>query len=231
MQIYTPPIDWDAKKFATRYGLNPFTNDFYVNNDGELVVTVVLPDDPPIFDPPDPFVLVPSNTHVHHWPTLKGWIGEHTKVEMGENTPNHHECYYVVAENMAALEALRLMPQTGFENGQPAYLKDTHSFVIWDGSQWVGFPTLPPIAAMPTINVPNTVLADSTNGRGRILVGTVGTADIVLTFSVPFVITPAVGISYNSNLCQVSVAATTTSLTFKSNNNQINGKTLSYVCL
>jgi len=53
MKTFMPPKVWDAKKFATRYGLN--TNaDFYVDAEGLLVVFPDLPDDPPVFDLPDP---------------------------------------------------------------------------------------------------------------------------------------------------------------------------------
>lgn len=44
---------WDARKFATRYGLNSLAGDFYVNGEGKLVVRPTLPDNPPIFEAPD----------------------------------------------------------------------------------------------------------------------------------------------------------------------------------
>lgn len=53
MNIYTLPLSWDARKFALRYNLN-FNTDFYVNTNAQLVVFPRLPDDPPIFDVPDP---------------------------------------------------------------------------------------------------------------------------------------------------------------------------------
>jgi len=53
MRTYVLPSVWDAKKFASRYRLNSQT-DFYVGGDGKLVVFPVIPDDPPIFELPDP---------------------------------------------------------------------------------------------------------------------------------------------------------------------------------
>jgi hypothetical protein len=53
-RTYTLPSIWDARKFALRYGLNSLGNDFYVNSEGKLVVFPTLPDDPPVFEPPDP---------------------------------------------------------------------------------------------------------------------------------------------------------------------------------
>jgi hypothetical protein len=53
MKIYTLPPVWSPPKFATRYSLNR-DKDFYVNGDGKLVVFPTLPDDPPIFELPDP---------------------------------------------------------------------------------------------------------------------------------------------------------------------------------
>lgn len=55
-----PPGLWDARKFALRYGLNPFA-DFYINGEGKLVVRPVLPDNPPIFEPPDNLLIVLRN--------------------------------------------------------------------------------------------------------------------------------------------------------------------------
>ena len=53
MTIHTLPAIWDAKKFATRYSLD-LNKDFYVDSNGMLVVFPALPDNPPIFDAPDP---------------------------------------------------------------------------------------------------------------------------------------------------------------------------------
>lgn len=56
------PPSWDARKFATRYGLkNDLQAEFYTL-DGKLFLRdgVTIPDDPPIFEPPDPFVPQPT---------------------------------------------------------------------------------------------------------------------------------------------------------------------------
>src|SRR3990167_1996272 len=122
--IYTLPSIWDAKKFATRYGLDS-EKDFYVNGEGDLVVCPALPDDPPIFEPPDPFVPVPPGVKVHHWPEMVGWIGKHKVLATEPNgSGTHHECYYIIAEDEIALNTLMTMPNVNFEIGQPAYLKD-----------------------------------------------------------------------------------------------------------
>ena len=53
MAVFSLPPVWDSLKFAARYKLDPF-KDYYVDGNGELVVAVDLPDNPPIFDLPDP---------------------------------------------------------------------------------------------------------------------------------------------------------------------------------
>jgi hypothetical protein len=181
----------------------------------------------PVFDTPDPFVLVPTGVKVHHWPEMSGWVGAH-KITAEDAPAVHHECYYIVADTFAALEAFRAMPQSGFQVGQLAYiLGPQQQFVVWAGTGWAGIRMLAP-AASPIVNAPNTVTG--TNNAGIISVGTVGTANIVLTFSVPCVAIPSVAISWTSNLCQVQAIATLTNVTFKSNNNQIDGKKISYIC-
>ena len=134
MKIYQIPINFDGAKFADRYGLNPMT-DFW--SDGiNLHVPDGLPDDPPIFDPPDPFVPVPAGIKVHHWPELLGWIGSHKIFAIENGGDSHHECYYVIAETEASLDGFATMPHVNFKVGQPAYLKDKKLLVIWDGTKW-----------------------------------------------------------------------------------------------
>ena len=53
---YPLPTQFDGGKFAARYKLDPMRGDFSVS-DGMLHVVDTVPDDPPIFDPPD---LVPQ---------------------------------------------------------------------------------------------------------------------------------------------------------------------------
>jgi hypothetical protein len=53
MWIYAKPLfEWSGKKFQARYGLGEF--DFYDNGNGSIVTKVELPDNPPIFEAPDP---------------------------------------------------------------------------------------------------------------------------------------------------------------------------------
>ncbi len=53
MKTYPMPKDFSGTKFAARYGLDPLKPDFW--SDGKLLyVPDNLPDDPPIFEPPDP---------------------------------------------------------------------------------------------------------------------------------------------------------------------------------
>lgn len=136
MITITPPPIWDAKKFAARYGLD-FNKDFYVDADGQLVVFPTLPDDPPIFEAPDPFVPLPAGVQVHHWPELLGWQGN-SKVIAQEPlvSPAHHECYYIVAPNQIGLDALTAMPQMQINIGQCAYLVNKKGLVFWDGTKW-----------------------------------------------------------------------------------------------
>ena len=59
MKIYKKPASFDGAKFASRYKLDPF-KDFYDDGLGNLVVLKELPDDPPIFEAPDPAVKKPT---------------------------------------------------------------------------------------------------------------------------------------------------------------------------
>lgn len=53
MKQYPMPKEFDGGKFASRYGLSTLRGDFW--SDGIwLYVPDNLPDDPPIFEPPDP---------------------------------------------------------------------------------------------------------------------------------------------------------------------------------
>ena len=131
---YTKPaFEWDGKKFRQRYSLGEF--DFWDNGQGQIVTTSQLPDDPPIFEAPDPFIPVPSGVRVHHWPELAGWVGS-KKITHSEDGVVHHECYYVIADNEVALNNLAAMPYVNFAVGQPAYLKDKLVLVTWDGTKW-----------------------------------------------------------------------------------------------
>lgn len=54
MQFPKPNFEWSGTKFRQRYGLGEF--DFWDNGQGFVVLKngIVLPDDPPIFEAPDP---------------------------------------------------------------------------------------------------------------------------------------------------------------------------------
>ena len=52
MKSWALPSIWDARKLAIRYGLNNET-DFLVR-EGFITIFPSIPDDPPIFEPPDP---------------------------------------------------------------------------------------------------------------------------------------------------------------------------------
>ncbi len=59
MKTYPMPKDFSGTKFAARYGLDPLKPDFW--SDGKLLyVPNTLPDDPPIFESPDPPVIMKS---------------------------------------------------------------------------------------------------------------------------------------------------------------------------
>lgn len=85
-----------------------------------------------------------------------------------------------------------------------------------------------PATPLPMITPPSTL--DGTDLLGKISVGNVGTTPIVLTFGAPYAKAPVVAISWSSNLCTVKAETTVSGITFTSNNNQINGKTISYIC-
>jgi len=136
MKEYTLPAIWDALKFAHRYGLDfgPTGKDFYVGGNGKLVVFPVLPDDPPIFDLPDAFVPVPPSLKVHHWPEMVGWLGTQ-KLFAAESSGSHHECYYIIADDEAALGD-PFITSLNIQVGQPAYIKDKHELRVWTGINW-----------------------------------------------------------------------------------------------
>ena len=52
MKAYLMPAEFDGGKFAARYGLDSM-KDFWIIG-GLLYVPETLPDDPPIFEAPDP---------------------------------------------------------------------------------------------------------------------------------------------------------------------------------
>jgi len=136
MKTYIVNVPFDGAKFAARYGLNSLAGDFSMaGNVLSVRPDFKVTDDPPIFDPPDPFVPVPAGVRVHHWPELVGWVGKH-KIPAHEIDGPHHECYYVIADDEVALNALMAMPNAEFEIGQPAYLKDKKLLVTWDGTKW-----------------------------------------------------------------------------------------------
>ena len=135
MKQYVVNVPFDGAKFAARYQLDSFA-DFSMSGN---ILTVIpdhkVTDDPPVFDPPDPFIPVPPGVKVHHWPELVGWVGN-KKITAQENGTAHHECYYVIADNEVALNNLAAMPYVSFAVGQPAYLKDKLALVTWDGTKW-----------------------------------------------------------------------------------------------
>jgi hypothetical protein len=59
MKLYPKPTQFDGRKFAIRYNLDPFAGDFgatFVDGKEMIYVRPTLPDDPPIFEAPDPKV-------------------------------------------------------------------------------------------------------------------------------------------------------------------------------
>ena len=128
--IVTTPFD--GAKFATRYNL---AIDAFSMNGNVLTYPDSLPD-VPIIDPPDPFVPVPPGTHAHHWPSLGGWI-DGQKVAMPELSLDHHECYYIVADNQTALDTFTALPQAQIRQGQLAFLTDHNHLMYWNGTKWV----------------------------------------------------------------------------------------------
>jgi len=132
---YPLPLLFDGKKFALRYKLNALRPDFWCDNafvylrDG-----ISLIDDPPIFELPDTPVLVPPVLRVHHWPEMLGLVGN-TKIIAPESNGPHHECYYIIAEDEAALSH-PFMATLSIQLGQPAYIKDKHELRVWTGTLW-----------------------------------------------------------------------------------------------
>lgn len=133
MKVITPPAGWDAMKFATRYSLD-YKTDFYLDGNRQLHYPDALPD-APIFDFPDPFVPMPISVHAHHWPSMAGWL-DGKKVDMTETSTGHHECYYIVADNQAALDAFTAIPAAEVKAGQLAFLTDHNHLMYWNGTMW-----------------------------------------------------------------------------------------------
>ena|SRR3990167_5114975 len=126
--IYTLPPIWDAKKFATRYGLDS-EKDFYVNGEGDLVVFPALPDDPPIFEPPDPVISAPVGLWVHEMKSLTKRLG--SQLIDGAGTA----CFHIVAETELMLSDPWLMG-IPIEIGSTAYIIDKGKTIVWDGVKW-----------------------------------------------------------------------------------------------
>lgn len=55
MKKYPRPVQFDGAKFGARYGIDSLAGDFWMDRDFlYLRDGLVLPDDPPIFEAPDP---------------------------------------------------------------------------------------------------------------------------------------------------------------------------------
>jgi hypothetical protein len=138
MKTILAPIPFIAEKFVIRYNLPNFKGvspDVWVDGGTGLLHYPDSVPDNPIFDPPDPFVPVPTGIKLHHWQELVGWIGIN-KVLAPETDGPHHECYYIVADTQADLDTLQVNPLVAMQEGQPAYVKDKKAIVVWDGTKW-----------------------------------------------------------------------------------------------
>lgn len=124
---YDLPISWDAKKFATRYGLDSF-KDFYVRG-SKIVVIRQLPDDPPIFDLPSPEILAPAGLFIHEMKALTSKIDN--KLENGRGTAS----LMIVAENELLLSD-PFMTGIQIDTGSTAYIVDKAKTLTWDGTKW-----------------------------------------------------------------------------------------------
>lgn len=129
MKIYPVPFNFSGSKFAARYGLSTTDGSFFVGGDGLLHVPDNLPDDPPIFDAPDPVLPSPPGLWVHEMKALSKRIGNN--LVDGQGTT----CFHIVVETEAHLSDPWL---TGvhLDTGSTAYLMDKAKTVVWDGTKW-----------------------------------------------------------------------------------------------
>ena len=129
MKTYPMPTNFDGAKFALRYGLSlvKIPPDFW-SSSGLLYVPDNLPDDPPIFEAPDPIIPPPAGLYLHAMKTVMGKSGS-------KAVTDGSQCYHIVAETEALLSDswLTSLP---LEIGSHAYLMDKVKTVYWDGTKW-----------------------------------------------------------------------------------------------
>lgn len=129
MKTYVLPAVWDAEKFAKRYNLDPFSGDFYVGGNGDLVVIPTLPDSPPIFEAPDPSIPAPAGIYVHSMAAMSKRVGN--KLMDGNGT----ECFHIVVDTEALL-ADPWLAGIPIDAGSVAYVADKSKTLMWDGTKW-----------------------------------------------------------------------------------------------
>jgi len=132
MKTYVVPANFSGRKFALRYNLDSM-KDFWIVGD-LLYVPDNLPDDPPMFEVNDAIVPIPPSLKVHHWSEMVGWLSG-VKLLANENNGIHHECYYIIADDEAALSD-PFMSTLNIQIGQPGYIKDKHELRVWTGVAW-----------------------------------------------------------------------------------------------
>lgn len=128
MKTFTLPAIWDAAKFATRYALDN-NKDFYIDGNGKLLVFPTLPDDPPIFDLPDPVIPAPAGVFVHEMKALPKKHGN--KLIDGNGT----SCFHIVVDTEAKLSD-PWFNGVYIEAGSVAYVTDKSKTLMWDGVKW-----------------------------------------------------------------------------------------------
>ncbi len=129
MRVYPLIPNFDGRKFANRYGLNTFHGDFWAA-DGNLFIVPDLPDDPPIFETPDPFVPAPNGIHVHTMRKAEGKISN--KFISSEIDSN---CVHVVMDFESQLTDPWLL-SIPMDAGSAAYCRDTEKQWFWNGTAW-----------------------------------------------------------------------------------------------
>lgn len=129
MKTYPAPASMDGKKFATRYGLSLYPPSFWIDAQGLIHVPDGLPDDPPIFDLPDPKIPCPAGIFVHEMRALSKKQGN--ELVDGDGTT----CFHIVVQTEAQLSD-PWFNGVNIDPGSVAYVQDKSKTLTWNGTAW-----------------------------------------------------------------------------------------------
>ena len=126
-----PMQPFSGAKFAARYGLDSLAGDFWADENFIYIRDGVnLPDDPPIFEAPDPLITAPPGIRVHTMRQAQGKKGGEFIIDQAES-----KCIHVLLDTEALLTDPWLM-SIPMEQGSAAYCIDTEKQWFWNGTAW-----------------------------------------------------------------------------------------------